>query len=229
MILLIKFMMVGIAHPTIILQLTNMTRPPILNPQETYTFSRYFELAFDPEDILAELGYGLTRSPLIFPQFLGELNYFDLKNRLQQNLLYVDLTSETARREVMIAPLLLELCRYTKARLKIEYPIAINNFLKGSLDYYLQTDNILLIVEAKNADLARGFTQLAVELIACDRWTNLDTAILYGAVTTGDIWKLGVLHRQEKQVVQDINLYRVPADLEELLRFLLGILSFKEN
>jgi hypothetical protein len=30
----------------------------------------------------------------------------------------------------------------------------------------------LLVVEAKNADLARGFTQLAVELIAIDVWTG---------------------------------------------------------
>jgi hypothetical protein len=35
-----------------------------------------------------------------------------------------DLTSETARREVIIAPILLELCRLTHSKLKIEYPIA---------------------------------------------------------------------------------------------------------
>ena len=40
--------------------------------------------------------------------------------------------------------------------------------LKGSLDYYLYSVGKLLVIEAKNADLAKGFTQLAVELIALD-------------------------------------------------------------
>jgi len=206
-----------------------MTRPPILKPNETYTFSKYFELAFDPEDILAELGCTLKRSLLNFPKFSGNLDSSPLKNRLEQDLTYVDLTSETARREVLIAPVLLELCRYTQAKLKIEYPITVSDRLKGSLDYYIQASNNLLVVEAKNADLARGFTQLAVELIALDQWTNLNAAVLYGAVTTGDVWKFGKLYRTQKSIVQDINLYRVPADLEELLRILLGILSLERD
>jgi hypothetical protein len=42
-------------------------------------------------------------------------------------------------------------------------------------------------------------------------------------VTTGDIWKFGKLQRRQRQIEQDINLYRVPADLGELL----GILAPK--
>ncbi len=201
-----------------------MTRPPILKANETYTFSKYFELAFDPEDILAELGFTLARLQLTLPKFTGELDDSSLRQRIEQDLIYVDLTSETARREVIIGPVLLQICRITQAKLKIEYPITINNLLKGSLDYYLQAKNNIIVVEAKNADLARGFTQLAVELIALDQWINLDIPIIYGAVTTGDIWKFGFLKRQEKQIIQDINLYRVPADLEELLRIILGII-----
>jgi hypothetical protein len=201
-----------------------MTRPPILKVNESYTFSKYFELAFDPEDILAELGFTLERIQLSLPKFTGELDDLGLRQRIEQDLIYVDLTSETARREVIIGPVLLQICRITQAKLKIEYPINVNNLLKGSLDYYLQAKNNILVVEAKNADLARGFTQLAVELIAIDQWINLDIPIIYGAVTTGDIWKFGFLKRQEKQIIQDINLYRVPTDLDELLRIILGII-----
>ncbi|NJM85028.1 MAG: hypothetical protein HC873_14160 [Leptolyngbyaceae cyanobacterium SL_1_1] len=39
----------------------------------------------------------------------------------------------------------------------------------------------------KNADLARGFTQLAIELIALEQWTDSATPRLYGAVSTSDI------------------------------------------
>ena len=210
-----------------------MARIPILKPDESYSFSQFFELAFDPEDILSELGYGLTRaalqipqgSPLTFPSPVLVPDPIPLQQSITQNLTFVDLTSETARREVIIAPILLELCRLTHSKLKIEYPIAVNDQLKGTLDYYLQSQQALLVVEAKNADLSRGFTQLAVELIALDQWTIVETPILYGAVTTGDIWKLGRLDRQQRHIEQDINLYRVPTDLAELMGILVGILT----
>lgn len=201
-----------------------MTRPPILNLEENYTFSRYADLSFDPEDILAELGFRLEKAALEFPQFAGSLDCTALKKRLEEDLLYVDLTGDTARREVLIAPILLEVCRLCRAKLKIEYPIIVNNFLKGNLDYCVIAQTNLLVVEAKNADIAKGLTQLAVELIAMDSWTNLDGPILYGAVTTGDIWKFALLQRQPKCVVGDINLYRAPADLDNLLRILAGVL-----
>jgi hypothetical protein len=202
-----------------------MTRPPLLKPGEAYTFSKYYELSFDPEDILAEFGCSLERSLLNLSRYSGDLDCSALKQRLEQSLTYVDLTSEAARREVLIAPILLELCRYTNAKLKIEYPIVVSELLKGSLDYYLQTTHNLLVVEANNADLSRGFTQLAVELIALDQWATLEHPILYGAVTTADIWKFGLLYRQDRRIVQDINLYRVPADLEDLMRMLIAILD----
>lgn len=79
-------------------------------------------------------------------------------------------------------------------------------------------------MEAKRGDLQRGFTQLAVELIALDQWTDSDAPLLYGAVTVGDIWRFGVLHRADKKIVQDVAIYSVPADLGDLLQVLLTIL-----
>ena len=38
-----------------------MNRPRILQPEQSYTFSRYFDLSFSPEDILAELGCDYER------------------------------------------------------------------------------------------------------------------------------------------------------------------------
>ena len=124
-----------------------------------------------------------------------------------------------------MAPIITDLCHYTRSQLRIEYPLVVNDWLKGNLDYFVRTNNMFLVVEAKNDDLARGFTQLAAELIALDQWSNSEQSVLYGAVTTGDIWKFGQLHRAEKHIVQDINLYRVPADFEDLTRILVAILE----
>ena len=82
----------------------------------------------------------------------------------------------------------------------------------------LQSQHNVLVVEAKQADLTREFTQLAVELIALDTWLESDEAILYGAVTTGDIWRFGSFHRQNRAVTQDLILYRVPTFLYQDVR-----------
>ncbi len=203
-----------------------MSRQRILQPGQSYTFSKYFELLYAPGDILAELGCTYERLSLELPTITGNITCLDFLSRyLQRNLIYVNPISEAARREVLIAPTLLEVCAETKSQLNIEYPVNVSEQLKGSFDYLIAASNSLLVVEAKQADLSRGFTQLAVELIALDQWTTSDTSILYGVVTTGEDWRFGMFHRQEKRVVQDIKLYRVPEGLEELLRVLFGIIT----
>jgi hypothetical protein len=202
-------------------------RPPILKPDESYTFRRYFELRFAPADILRELGASLTRAAINLPvASVGELTRLpDLLMRLEEAIARVSLTSEAARREVLIAPILLEVAHITEATINIEYLIEVDQYLKGDLDYYLQSQHNILVVEAKQADLTRGFTQLAVELIALDRWAESDDPIFYGAVTTGDIWQFGSFHRQARQITQDLMLYRVPTDLEVLMQILVRILT----
>ncbi|MFN6461080.1 MAG: hypothetical protein RMZ41_004450 [Nostoc sp. DedVER02] len=148
----------------------------------------------------------------------------DLYQRLEDAIARVSLTSEAARREVLIAPILLEVAHITQATVNIEYPIEVNQYLRGDLDYYLESKHNVLVVEAKQADLTRGFTQLATELIALDTWVESDEPILYGAVTTGDILQFGSFSRQDRKVSQDLMLYRVPTDLEILMQILVGIL-----
>ncbi|OUL20923.1 hypothetical protein BV372_32400 [Nostoc sp. T09] len=202
-----------------------MNRPRILQPGTSYTFSKYFELPYAPADILAEFNCTYERKRLDLPKYTGKLNCLDFLSRyLQRNLAYVNPISEMARREVLIAPTLLEICAETQTQLNIEYPINVNEQLKGSFDYYINSDVGMLVVEAKQSDLGRGFTQLAVELIALDQWTQSQTPLLYGAVTTGEDWRFGIFHRQERLISQDLKLYRVPEELEELLRVLVGII-----
>jgi hypothetical protein len=198
----------------------------VLQPNASYTFRSYFEMPYEPEDILAAFGYTFQRAAVDLPQSsmpLTRLPY--LKASLEERLPYISLSSEAARREVLIAPVLLDVVHYTHAQLRIEYPLNVTEHLKGSLDYYLYTDRRLLVIEAKQADLARGFTQLAVELIALDQWCDATQPVLPGAVTTGDIWQFGLLHRDVKLVTQDVQLYRVPADVEPVLRMLVAALT----
>ncbi len=198
----------------------------ILQPGQSYTFSNYFDLPFQPEEILAEFGYSLERSRLLLPRTSIELDrHASLKQRIEESLPYISTTSEAARREFLIAPVLVDLVHYTHCKIVPEYLLIVSEQLKGSLDYYLYKENSLLVIEAKKADLDRGFTQLAVELIALHDWTNSDSPTLSGVVSTGNIWQFGVLNREQRQIVQDLSLYRVPDDLEDLQRILIELLT----
>ena len=204
-----------------------MSRPRIIQPGQSYTFSKYFDLSFSPEDILAELGCSYQRERLQLPR-TEEFNVniiTELQRIIERNLRRVKLLSEDARKQAIIAPILLEVCEITQSQLNIEYPINVSDQLQDSLDYYINKGKGLLVIEAKPADLSRGFTQLAVELIALDQWINSETPILYGAVTTGENWRFAIYNREEKQITEDIKLYRVPEELTELINILVRILN----
>ncbi|NER23041.1 MAG: hypothetical protein F6J96_20545 [Symploca sp. SIO1C2] len=200
-----------------------MNRPKILHPEESYTFAKYFELAYDIEDILADFDCGFERALLTLPTTnQAVLNLNEVHQQILDGIQYVSITSEQARREFLIAPIIRQICRQTHKRVRVEYPVTVNNWLKGTLDYYFQD---LLVIEAKRDNLDNGFTQLAVELIALDQWINSDNLILYGAVTTGNDWRFGEFHRQQRQIIQDIKLYRVPEELELLMGILIELLG----
>jgi hypothetical protein len=207
-----------------------MLRTPIIQPDQSYTFSDYFKLNFAPQDILAYFSVTLQRRALTLPRYTGELDRLtELKARIEESLPRLSLTSEMARREFLIAPVLTDLLHYTQATLNVEYPVVVSNQLKGSLDYLLQNHQTFLVIEAKNEDLERGFVQLAVELIALDQWLESDQPILHGAISTGNIWQFGQFDRASRQITQDLNLYRVPADLAELIQILVSILEYKQS
>jgi len=124
---------------------------------------------------------------------------------------------------------LLSVARYLKVKVRIEYYLDVTNQLKGTLDYYLQNQDNFLLVEAKDENLQRGFTQLAAQLIALDQWLDPGGEALYGAVSIGNVWQFGILERQTKQVIQDLNLFRVPTDLDDLLQVVVAILDHSKD
>jgi len=192
----------------------------ILEADQSYTFSKIFELKMEVDDLVNEFGYSLQRTELHLPQFAGELDRLsDTQARISEILPYVNLANAATRREVLIAPVVTDLVHYTRSQLRIEYQIKINKNLQGYLDYLLRNKAWIIVIEAKHEDLYNGFTQLATELIALDQWDKIpECDRLFGAVTTGSIWQFGLMHRQSKLIEQDLNLYRVPTDFEVLMR-----------
>ena len=141
---------------------------------------------------------------------------------VEDALLHISLENEITRREFLIAPVIAEVRRLTKAKLRSEYWFEYNHQLKGSLDYFLRSTQNLLVIEAKDADMTRGFTQLSTEMIALDKADETPQKIIYGAITTGNIWQFGKLEREQKLILQDIKTYDLLEDLEILVRSLVG-------
>ena len=202
-----------------------MPKIKILQEDQSYTFSAYFDLPYETDDILREFDYSFIKTELSLPQtdqpVVNELLL--IKEKIRKILPLISLSSETARRETLVAPILLEIIAICNCQLKIEYPLRVSDRLKGTLDYLLQSKHDLLVIEAKKDDLTKGFTQLAVELIALSEIT--DQGIFYGAVTIGNLWQFGKLDKLEKTIYQDLNLFTIPDDLLDLGKVLLGILE----
>lgn len=108
--------------------------PKVLKPDESYTFSKYFELPFDIEDVLADLGCTVTRRDLDLPRY--ELPLDGLKQvraQIQDGIRYVGITSEQARREFLIAPIVRDVCRVTQQRVRVEYPVVVSFLAAGDV------------------------------------------------------------------------------------------------
>ena len=198
----------------------------VLKKDKKYTFSDYFELNYPTRDVLEEFGYAYRFEELVLPRSSQEMPYMDsLRQTYVRKLPYISLTSETAKREFYISPLLLELLNYVHTEIDVEYPLDAGENLSGTIDYFLKYTNNVIIIEAKKGDLERGFTQLAVELIALDKHLETNQELLYGAVTLGDVWRFGVLERTTKILRKDMNAYGLLPDLERILSILIGILE----
>jgi hypothetical protein len=200
----------------------------VLDAQESYTFSKYFDLPFSIQDIVGDFGYKFQRAPLNLPTESGIQSRLEhLTAYLNRNLKWVRPVAEITRREIFIFPILAELCDYLEVMLNDEYNLSVNQWLKGNLDYYIETSDTkhILVIEAKQSDLTRGFTQLAAELAALDLRSTTQGEMLYGAVTTGDLWRFGQLDRMAKVITEDTTFYRVPNDLSQILGILAGVLQ----
>lgn len=210
-----------------------MLKRPILDPDRNYTFRSYFELPYETDEVLAEFGYELRTDRLALPHS-AELppRLPAIAQEIEEILRLTLLSSEAAKRELLIAPIIAEVARFCRCSLRIEYNLTVNQWLKGELDYLLrshptqtQTDrpDSILVIEAKRDDLTRGFTQLAVELIALAEVEPGN--VFYGAVTTGNIWQFGQLDRPTQTITQDLQQRSIFSNLPEIASILVGILK----
>ena len=198
----------------------------IFKPGKKYTFSDYFDFNYPTKEVVEEFGYTYEFQEVRLPKSARQIPSLDtLRQMYLRKLPHISLTSEAAKREFYVAPFLLELLDYLPFEINVEYPVDAGENLNGNIDYFVTSAQYFVIIEAKKGDMEKGFTQLAVELIALDKYLDPSPFPLYGAITLGDVWRFGMLERSTHVVKKDMNAYTLLSNLEELASILIGILE----
>ncbi|MGL5059166.1 MAG: hypothetical protein ACRC62_04215 [Microcoleus sp.] len=112
--------------------------------------------------------------------------------------------SEKARSEMIISPILIDLRRQLRERINlfsgIEFDVDSEKGLNGVCDFIISNSPeilfvsvpVITIVEAKKENITAGLGQCVAEMLAArifnERAGN-EIPTIYGAVTTGSIWK----------------------------------------
>jgi hypothetical protein len=138
-----------------------------------------------------------------------------------------------ARSALLITPVLLDLWRQAQSQISLfsgtEFTVDAERGLTGYCDYILSCSKaqltvnapVVMIVEAKNENIKGGLGQCVAEMIAAQMFNAREgNAIetIYGAVTTGEIWKFLKLMGAVTSI--DLSDYYLVRDADKILGIL---------
>lgn len=160
-----------------------------------------------------------------------------LKAYLEESLPLASSASEKARSEGIIYPVLLEVRRILNRQVSLfsgeDFTVDESVGLNGMCDFLLSRSTevleieapVLVIVEAKKADLRTGFGQCIAEMVAAQRFNtekNRPISTVYGSISSGTQWRF--LKLEDSLVTIDLLDYPLPP-VEEILGMLVWMLQ----
>jgi hypothetical protein len=160
---------------------------------------------FDLKKVRNNFGLQIDEQPDLFAEVTPVQPSVTLANTLAETAhLAMAINTEKARSEMLIIPVLLEIWRQAQPQISLfsgtEFTVDEERGLTGYCDYILSRSKeqltlnapVVMIVEAKNENIKGGLGQCVAEMIAAQLFNEREgNAIetIYGAVTTGEIWK----------------------------------------
>jgi hypothetical protein len=160
---------------------------------------------FSVEQIKTNFGITFTRRVGLFADIPEIEPSLFLQETLQFNLpLALEINSEKARSELIVAPILVELKKRRPERMSLfsgrEFNVDPARGLSGYCDFLISRSPeqlviespVIALVEAKNDNILSGLGQCMAETIAAQIFNQRqenDIQTIYGVVTTGSIWK----------------------------------------
>lgn len=143
------------------------------------------------------------------------------------------INTEKSRSEMIIAPILIELKKHFNSQISlfsvVDFNVDATQGLNGTCDFLISRSPeqlfvkapVMTIVEAKKENLNSGIGQCVASMLAAKLFNEREgneIPIIYGAVTTGNIWKFIKLKGQVVDI--DLSEYFI-SNLSKIL----GILS----
>jgi len=189
---------------------------------------------FDLIKVRRDFGLQIDEQPDLFADVPSVQPSATLANVLIETAhLAIAINTEKARSEMLIIPVLLDIWRQGQSQISLfsgtEFHVDEARGLTGYCDYILSRSKeqltinvpVVMIVEAKNENIKGGLGQCIAEMIAAQIFNEREsTAIehIYGAVTTGEIWKF--LKLTGAVVSIDLSDYYIVRDVHKILGIL---------
>jgi hypothetical protein len=160
-----------------------------------------------------------------------------LLNYLEESLPIAASGSEKMRSEGIIYPVLLEVRRILNKKVNLfsgeEFTVDESVGLNGVCDFLISSSPemleieapVVVIVEAKKADLRTGIGQCVAEMVAAQRFNELRGNLkntIYGSVTNGILWRF--LKLEGSVVTLDLTDYSLPP-VDKILGFLVWMIE----
>jgi hypothetical protein len=145
--------------------------------------------------------------------------------------------TEKARSEAIINPILLEVRRMRDQQISVfsgeEFNVDVDRGLNGVCDFLIGQSAeqlvleapVVVLVEAKKADLKLGLGQCMAEMIAAQQFNQergLKIPVVFGVVTSGTQWRF--MQLEGKIITLDLEDYSLQP-IEEILAMLLWMTS----
>jgi hypothetical protein len=179
-----------------------------------------------------------TSEGKLFPSLVASIAPSDvLVGFLAESLpLAIALSGEKAKAELIISPILVEVRKYLKHQVSLfsgqEFTVDASVGLAGVCDFLISRSPeqftietpVVVLVEAKKADLNRGMGQCMAEMVAAQRFNERTgkSQSVYGCITSGSLWRF--LKLEGSLVTVDLSDYALEpiADLLGKLVWLCG-------
>ena len=175
-------------------------------------------------------------------RFLPEVSLVNptslLKDTLKETLPWaIAVSSEKARSEGIILPVLLEVKRQLKGQISVfsgeEFTVQPEVDLTGYVDFLISRSSeqlfikapVVVLVQAKKEDLKPALGQCLAEMVAAQRFNQQKQqpiSTIYGTVTSGTVWRF--LKLEEQTVTIDLTDYPLPP-VEQILGFLVWMVQ----
>jgi len=144
------------------------------------------------------------------------------------------ISTEKARSEFLIAPILTEVRRQLNYQISLfsgtDFNVDIEKGLSGYCDFLVSasreqffiTAPVITLVEAKNENIIGGLGQCVAEMVAAQIFNQrqgLNIPVIYGVVTSGTAWRFLTL--KENQVCIDLVEYYIK-EVDKILGIILN-------